>query len=151
MVSKWLGILLMLATLPALAQSPSGSTSPLTPDGRIPRRHRPRRVLPGMRPEYDAVNHVTVSYNDIWTGYAVTGSDFTQVHGSWIVAAVNCSETPNSDSSEWVGIDGWNSNTVEQIGTDADCNYSTPSYYVWYEFYPEGTMVIRERLDQGWR
>jgi len=35
-----------------------------------------------MRPEYDAKNEVTVSYNNIWTGYAVTGSDFTQVHGS---------------------------------------------------------------------
>lgn len=108
-----------------------------------PRQHRPRFVAPGTRqPFYDPERHVTVSYNTIWTGYAVTGTDFTQVQGSWIVTAVDCTQTPNSDSSEWVGIDGWSSNTVEQIGTDADCNGTTPSYYVWYEFYPLNTIVI---------
>ena len=133
-----------LTALPGLAQSLDGSTSLVMPDGRIPRQHRPRKVLPGMRPEYDAKNEVTVSYNNIWTGYAVTGSDFTQVHGSWTVAAVDCSKTPNSDSSEWVGIDGWDSNTVEQTGTDADCNGKDPSYYVWYEFFPLNTIVINK-------
>jgi hypothetical protein len=87
---------------------------------------------------------VTVSYNTIWAGYAVTGLDFTQVQGSWIVNAVDCTRTPNSDSSEWVGIDGWSSNTVEQIGTDADCNGKSPFYYVWYEFYPLNTVVISD-------
>jgi hypothetical protein len=142
MVSKCLGILLLLATMCAWAQSPSASTSPLTPDGRIPRQHPPRKILPGMRPVYDPVNHVTVSYNQSWAGYAVTGSKFTQVSGSWTVTAVNCSKSKNGYSSQWVGIDGWTSNTVEQIGTDSDCNGTTPSYYVWYEFYPQNTIVI---------
>jgi len=74
----------------------------------------------------------------------VTGTGFTQVQGSWIVTAVDCTKTPNTDSSEWVGIDGWTSNTVEQIGTDADCNGKTPFYYVWYEFYPLNTIVISD-------
>jgi hypothetical protein len=26
---------------------------------------------------------------------------------------------------------------VEQIGTDSDCSGGKPSYYAWYEFYPE--------------
>jgi hypothetical protein len=26
---------------------------------------------------------------------------------------------------------------VEQIGTDSDCSNGKPSYYAWYEFYPE--------------
>jgi Peptidase A4 family len=142
MVSRCIGMLLLLATLPALAQAPS-ATSSLTPDGRIPRQHPPRKVLPGTRPDvYDPINHVTISYNEAWAGYAVTGSNFTQVSGSWTVTAVDCSKTPKSDSSEWVGIDGWTSDTVEQTGTDADCVGSTPSYYVWYEFYPKNTVVI---------
>jgi hypothetical protein len=74
----------------------------------------------------------------------VTGTDFTYVQGSWIVTSVDCTKTPNSDSSEWVGIDGWTSNTVEQIGTDADCNGKSPYYYVWYEFYPLNTVVIND-------
>jgi hypothetical protein len=135
-------MLLVLATLPALAQT-SNTTSSLTPDGRIPRQHPPRKVLPGTpAPWYDAVNHVTVSYNEAWAGYAVTGSSFTHVSGSWTVTAVDCSVTPTTYSSEWVGIDGWTSDTVEQVGTDADCSGKTPSYYVWYEFYPKNTVVI---------
>lgn len=111
----------------------------------VPRQHPPRFVAPGTpAPVYDPNRHVTVSYNTAWTGYAVTGSDFTQVQGSWIVSAVDCTETPGTYSSEWVGIDGWSSNTVEQTGTDADCIGKKPYYYVWYEFYPLNTIVIKD-------
>jgi hypothetical protein len=137
--------LFALAAVPALAQRPSESASSLTPAGTIARKHGPRKVAPGTRPPvYDPIRHVTISYNTIWTGYAVTGTDFTQVQGSWTVTAVDCTKTPNTDSSEWVGIDGWSSNTVEQTGTDADCNGKKPYYYVWYEFYPLGTVVIND-------
>jgi hypothetical protein len=113
--------------------------------GFVPRQHRPRIVAPGTPPPtYDPIRNVTVSYNTAWAGYAVTGTDFTSVQGSWIVAAVDCTKTPKTDSSEWVGIDGWSSNTVEQIGTDADCHGMTPYYYVWYEFYPLNTIVITD-------
>lgn len=136
-------LLLSLASLPAAAQLPDESTSNLTPIGTAAHLHGPRKVAPGTPPPYyDPIRHVTVSYNTGWAGYAVTGTDFTQVHGSWIVSAVDCTKTPNTDSSEWVGIDGWSSNTVEQTGTDADCNGKTPYYYVWYEFYPLNTIVI---------
>ena len=139
------GITLLLAFAPAVAQTASEPVSPRTPAVIIPRQHRPRFVAPGTRPPFfDPIRNVTVSYNTIWAGYAVTGSDFTQVQGSWIVTPVNCKKTPNSDSSEWVGIDGWSSNTVEQIGTDADCNGKTPFYYVWYEFFPLNTVVISD-------
>jgi hypothetical protein len=140
------GILFLLAA-PVLAQVSSGDASPLTTETQpiVRRQPRPRIVAPGTRPPYyDPLRHVTVSYNTIWAGYAVTGTDFTQVQGSWIVSAVDCTKTPNSDSSEWVGIDGWSSNTVEQVGTDADCNGKTPFYYVWYEFYPLNTIVIKD-------
>jgi hypothetical protein len=124
-------------------QSTDMTVSLLTPDGRVPRRHPPRVIEPGTRPDvFDPVNHVTVSYNKAWAGYAVTGSNFSQVSGSWTVTAVDCTVSPNTDSSQWVGIDGWTSATVEQTGTDSDCHGSTPSYYVWYEFYPQNTIVI---------
>jgi hypothetical protein len=42
-----------------------------------------------------------------------------------------------------VGIDGYNDQTVEQTGTDSDCDGSNrPSYYAWYEFYPEPSFTI---------
>jgi len=33
-------------------------------------------------------------------------------------------------------LDGFNSSTVEQTGSEVDCNGSTPVYYSWYEMYP---------------
>ena len=57
--------------------------------------------------------------------------------GSWIVPPVTCPSTPSQYSSFWVGIDGDNSNTVEQTGTDSDCSTGTPNYYAWFEFYPQ--------------
>jgi peptidase A4-like protein len=138
------GILLALSTAPALAQMAVGPGSAGIA-AFVPRTHGPRIVAPGTRPPvYDPIRDVTVSYNTIWAGYAVTGTDFSYVQGSWIVTAVDCAKTPNTDSSEWVGIDGWSSNTVEQIGTDADCNGKTPFYWVWYEFYPLGSVVIND-------
>jgi hypothetical protein len=82
-------------------------------------------------------DNTSESYN--WSGYAATGAadSFTKVVGSWIVPAVNCTATPNAYSSFWVGIDGYNSGTVEQTGTDSDCSSGTPQYYAWYEFYPQ--------------
>jgi len=132
--------LIALAVLPAIAQPLSNSSDSPSPV-RTRRQSLPRSLSPHEE-EYDFNRHVIVSYNTIWAGYAVTGSDFTFVEGSWIVTAVDCTKTPNTDSSEWVGIDGWTSATVEQIGTDADCNGTSPYYWVWYEFYPYGSVVI---------
>ena len=78
------------------------------------------------------------SYN--WSGYVVTGTtgSVTSVSGSWTIPASTCSRGSAAEyASFWVGIDGWSSATVEQIGTDSDCSNGTPSYYAWYEFYPE--------------
>lgn len=135
--------LLAFAVLPTIAQVSADSPASSS-DAVVPRRNGLPRSMRPHEDTYDFMRHVTVSYNTGWAGYAVTGSDFTRVEGSWIVNAVDCTETPNTFSSEWVGIDGWSSNTVEQIGTDADCLGSTPFYWVWYEFYPYGSVVIRD-------
>jgi hypothetical protein len=106
-------------------------------------------------PRLGATTHST-STN--WSGYAVIGSTpFTDVNGSWVEPSVDCSSTTTgggvpgggpghgkqqqpkaqpSYASFWIGLDGYSSNTVEQTGTDSDCNGTTPSYYAWYEFYP---------------
>jgi hypothetical protein len=134
--------LIALTALPAIAQQQVSASSDSAGLAKWQRQTLPRSLAPHQE-EYDFNRHVIVSYNTIWAGYAVTGSDFTYVQGSWIVTAVDCTKTPDTDSSEWVGIDGWSSNTVEQIGTDADCNGSSPFYWVWYEFFPYGSVVIK--------
>jgi hypothetical protein len=71
-----------------------------------------------------------------WSGYAVDGNGFTDVRGSWAEPGAICSGTTTQFASLWVGLDGFNSASVEQIGTDADCNAGVPQYYAWYEMYP---------------
>jgi hypothetical protein len=71
-----------------------------------------------------------------WSGYAVTGGKYTTVTSTWVQPAVTCNGT-TAYSSFWVGIDGDTSGTVEQTGTEADCNGSTPVYSSWYEMYPK--------------
>jgi Peptidase A4 family len=41
-------------------------------------------------------------------------------------------------SSVWVGIDGYNNYTVEQIGTEQDVVNGKAVYQVWYEMYSSG-------------
>jgi hypothetical protein len=78
-----------------------------------------------------------------WSGYAVDGSNITDVQGSWTVPAVDTANSyPNSYSSAWVGIDGDNSSTVEQCGTDQDYVNGHEQYYAWYEMYPKGSATL---------
>jgi hypothetical protein len=80
-----------------------------------------------------------------WSGFAVTGStgSVSEARGSWVVPSVagTCTST-DQYSSFWVGIDGFSSSTVEQTGTDSDCQSGSPTYYAWYEFYPNPSYLI---------
>jgi hypothetical protein len=80
-----------------------------------------------------------------WSGYAYSDAagSVTDVKGSWIVPTLQCtSASPNGYAAFWVGIDGWASNTVEQIGIEADCVNGKPTYYAWYEFYPHPSYTV---------
>jgi hypothetical protein len=84
-----------------------------------------------------APNHkISNSTSSNWSGYAVTGGRYTTVTSTWVQPSVTCSGG-TAYSSFWVGIDGDTSGTVEQTGTEADCNGSTPVYSSWYEMYPK--------------
>jgi hypothetical protein len=84
-----------------------------------------------------------------WSGYDVTGSGATHVIGSWTQPTATCAAGESSWSSPWVGIDGDTSNTVEQTGTDSDCQNGSPVYYAWYEMYPKGTVQVPITVHPG--
>lgn len=97
------------------------------------------------------------SYN--WSGYALTGAtgSVTDVKSSWVIPSVagTCGRIPQGYAAFWTGIDGWESATVEQIGTDSDCvnlegtRTGTPTYYAWYEFYPADAYLIGRYSASG--
>jgi Peptidase A4 family len=73
-----------------------------------------------------------------WAGYAAAhpGTAFRFVQATFFVPYVDCAATPNAFSSHWVGLDGLNSKTVEQLGIESGCSGTTTQYYAWYEMYP---------------
>jgi Peptidase A4 family len=74
-----------------------------------------------------------------WSGYAVTGANGTykSVSASWKEPTATCTSRRSAQyASFWVGLDGYNSGSVEQTGTDSDCSGTSPRYYGWYEMYP---------------
>jgi len=95
------------------------------------------------------VGHISYSAN--WAGYVASGTNgaFDQVSATWVVPALTCSSGQTSYSASWVGLDGWNSSTVEQTGTDANCRNGTPTYDAWYEAFPKLPTVCPFAVAQG--
>jgi hypothetical protein len=48
-----------------------------------------------------------------------------------------------------VGLDGYNSSSVEQTGTDSDRNGGSPDYYGWYEMYPAAPVYFNNPVAPG--
>ena len=136
MRSITLGVLTALTFLPAFGQSSSSSLLENNPPENNPFEEKlaPRQFGP-IRGKTDNGNGSATSTN--WSGYSVINSTYTAVTGSWVVPSVKCSGVGSQYASFWVGLDGYNSDTVEQTGTDSDCDFLSPTYYVWYEFYPQ--------------
>ncbi len=71
-----------------------------------------------------------------WSGYEVTlpNDSVNFVGGTWTVPTVTAT-SGNTDSFAWVGIDGWNGDTVEQIGTAQGVSNGVPYYFAWWEMW----------------
>lgn len=143
MVLRWtsnagiLGVLLLGSVL-ALTTAAVGTDGPSSTQGPTPvaRHHDPIIIHERHGRDVTSTN---------WGGYAVTGAkgSVTDVRASWIVPPI-VGTCPSTDqyASFWVGIDGYSSNTVEQIGTDSDCQNGKPVYYAWFEFYPHPSFTV---------
>ncbi len=94
------------------------------------------------------INILGVEHNNVsstnWSGYAVESpSQFTEVTGTWVEPTASCTTSGHTYAAFWVGLDGYNSKSVEQLGTDSDCTKTnSPSYYAWYEMYPAASVSI---------
>jgi Peptidase A4 family len=70
-----------------------------------------------------------------WAGWVAAGHH-TSVSASWRQPSVTCAAHETSDSAFWVGLDGYGSRSVEQVGTQSGCSNGTPFYSAWTEFFP---------------
>jgi hypothetical protein len=97
-----------------------------------------------------AVANAASATSENWAGYVSDGGagTFTSVSASWAQPAVTCTAT-NTFSSFWVGLDGDGTATVEQTGTEADCDGGTPSYQGWFEMFPNAPVFFDNPVQPG--
>ena len=96
----------------------------------------------------DAVGSARRTVSANWSGYAAAGRAFRSVSASWTQPAAHC-RRGTAYASFWVGLDGYRSRSVEQIGTDADCRGRTARYYGWYEMYPAPPVRLGRKVRPG--
>ena len=129
------------------AASAHSAVVPRTPSGALVRSGGPVAHLVGPQASHGMTrNQTTTSTN--WSGYAAASGTYTSVSSSWTEPAGKCS-SGQQYSSFWVGLDGYNSSTVEQTGSEVDCSGSTPQYYSWYEMYPAYPVNFSNRVRPG--
>src|ERR1051326_4875120 len=93
------------------------------------------------------IGHATATSTN-WSGYAATSGTYTSVSASWTEPTCHCS-SGSQFSSLWVGLDGFNSNSVEQTGSEVDCSGSSPRYYAWYEMFPSPSHSYSNTVRPG--
>jgi hypothetical protein len=109
--------------------------------------------LPMIREgQHGVANQPLPTYSLNWSGYAVTpptsSSKFNAVSSTFVQPSVKCPGGIGGaglGTSEWVGLDGFDNQTVEQDGTDAFCGgsgHTEPMYEAWYEMYPAGSVNV---------
>src|ERR1700753_33245 len=130
-------------TPPGTTQTrPGGAGAGFQPGGLIRAHGSAATATRGVR------NGSTTSTN--WSGYVLTGGSgaFTSVSSSWTEPAASCS-SGTQYAAFWVGLDGDNSDSVEQTGSDSDCSGGTPDYYGWYEMYPADPVYFTNPVAPG--
>jgi hypothetical protein len=103
--------------------------------------HMTNQRVPGHA---QRVRGLTQQFSYNWSGYAddnTTGKTYSKVSGKWAEPAITCGKE-DQIAVFWVGIDGWNSSTVEQGGTLAQCFEGTAHYYTWWEMYPANNITL---------
>ena len=97
-----------------------------------------------------------MGYSNSWSGEVTTGGalgqgptqNFTGASATWVVPSVTCTAS-NTYSLQWVGVDGWTNNVVEQDGTEADCIGGSPFYTAWYEMWGNPALNHGYQVDFG--
>lgn len=90
----------------------------------------------------------TNAFGGNWSGYAASGATFTSITGSWTEPTANC-KADHDLYAPWLGIDGYNDETVEQTGVQTSCSTGKPVDSGWYEMYPANPVYYSNPVSTG--
>lgn len=124
-----------------VAASPVNVPRAVHPGGLIGHLTQPRST-----PVAHGIRNQTQSTN--WSGYAAASGTYSSVSASWTQPAGTCTAS-NQYAAFWVGLDGYNSGTVEQTGTLIECSGTTALYTSWYEMYPANPVYFSNPVSPG--
>jgi hypothetical protein len=114
-------------------------------------RHSHPQAMLVHSPHVHSIGGITAIGSFNWSGYADTSStpqEFTKVSGSWTAPSVTCG-AEDQITTNWVGLDGFSSDTVEQLGTIGWCYKGSPIYFTWFEMFPAGLTEVGSALLPG--
>jgi hypothetical protein len=114
-----------------------GGTGSATVAGAVT--HAPR--IPAAHPTTRATTNQWASTN--WSGYAVPGTNFTSVSGTFTVPTITGKNKGKPTyTSAWVGIDGFKNQNLIQAGFGGDWAAGAATYYAWWEILPAAETQI---------
>jgi hypothetical protein len=152
MLRRWCiplaGLGLLLGS--AIAAAGPAAAAPATGHAALirPAVHLVRPTGHGTRPLVAHGGPANAASSTNWSGYAAASGTYKSVSANWTEPKGTCSGSAKY-SSFWVGLDGYNSSTVEQTGSEMDCSGSTPEYYSWYEMYPAYPVNFSNPVSPG--
>ena len=84
-----------------------------------------------------AISSVALGSSQNWSGYVLGDGPFTAAQGTFNIPEIYAAPT-NTDTAEWVGVDGWNDSSLIQAGIDEPYNATTNTYRIlaWWEILP---------------
>jgi hypothetical protein len=98
---------------------------------------------------YAPIHRLSATSSTNWSGYATTAArPYTSVSASWVEPTARCT-SESTFASFWDGIDGFNTNSVEQNGTSVDCSGGIASYFAWYEMFPANPVNYGNTVRPG--
>jgi hypothetical protein len=84
-----------------------------------------------------------------WAGYVTTHARFTSVTATWTVPAVRATSDSQATASFWVGLDGRDSRSLQQIGTTSTRLGGAPRYGAWWEMLPGPAVDVPMTITAG--
>ena len=143
---------------PAAAAAPAHPADPAHGPASTTCRSSARPCCPDSAPcSVASLRHATAVQSSNWAGYADTDDTYDSVTSSWTEPTVNCAGSGGGLAAASDGTPrrararrppsgsastATSSSSVEQLGTDSDCDSGAPGYYAWYEMYPNPSVQL---------
>jgi hypothetical protein len=84
-----------------------------------------------------------------WSGYLAAHARFMSITASWTVPAVRSTSDPRATASFWVGLDGHDGRSLQQIGTTSGMMGAAPHYGAWWEMLPGPSVDVPMTIAPG--